>query len=100
MLAGMCSFGELNWYVVSCSALKRLCLEETQTIGKDTTLLVYGHITTVCYYPCGEMAWGGPMSYNGLQWTIPQNPLAEPFPNSQSRQTVNDNQIIGIALIH
>lgn len=43
---------------------------------------------------------GRPNEYNALQWTIPQNPLAEPLPNSQPRQTVNDNQIIGIALIH
>ena len=43
---------------------------------------------------------GRPNEYNALQWTIPQNPLAEPLPNSPPRQTVNDNQIIGIALIH
>lgn len=75
MLAGMCSFGELmcsfgelSWYVVSCSDLKWLCLEETQTIGKDTTLLVYEHVTTICFYPCEEMTRGGPMTtmdYNG-----------------------------------
>lgn len=64
------------------------------------------HITGVwaCDYYMLLSMWGDdkgrPNDYNGLQWTTPQNPLAEPFPSSQPRQTVNDNKMIDIALIH
>lgn len=43
---------------------------------------------------------GRPSDCNGLQGATPQNPLAEPFPNSQPRQTVDYKKMIDIALIH
>lgn len=60
--------------------------------------------TWACNYHMLLSMWeddmGRPSDCNGLQWTTPQNSLAEPFPNSQPRQTVNNEKMIDIALIH
>ena len=60
--------------------------------------------TWACNYYMLLSMWGDdmgrPSDCNGLQGATPQNPLAEPFPNSQPRQTVDDKKMIDIALIH
>ena len=100
MFAGKCSSGELSWYVIRCSALKLLCLEEMQTYWQ----IYHTTSTWACNYYMLLSMWGDdmgrPNDCNGLQGATPQNPLAEPFPNSQPRQTVNDKKMIDIALIH